>query len=112
MQKRRRRPEALIREIQYTIWVNHEENKKFQELLTLAGNMRPKDYLRQMITQGFVQASPNKSNKVDVEKFYELLVEYKTNFNRLSNLIRTNDMALAIEIKNLVKSIQKVMDRI
>lgn len=112
MEKKRRKPNALVREIQYTVWINQEENQKFQSILTLAGNMKPKDYLRQMITQGYVQAIPTRSNTVDVERLFELLIEYKTNFNRLSNLIKNKDSVLTLEIEILVKSIQKVMDRI
>jgi len=70
------------------------------------------DFCRQMTIEGFVQAIPRVHDMNEIGLFKNLLIEYRTNFSRISNLIKTSDPGLNLEISSLKDSIQNVIGKI
>lgn len=69
-------------------------------------------YCREITVNGYVQAVRNAYDMNEIRLFKNLLLEYKTNFSRLSNLIKAHYPRLDEEITELKNSIQKVIDQI
>jgi len=100
----------LVRTIAYLIRLNKAENEMFQKRLIEAFDMKPIEFVRDLMIKGKVVVPPKKEELVSNEKLISILIEYRTNFNRLSNLIKFHDPALNHEIAHLVKSIQNLID--
>ena len=69
-------------------------------------------YCREMAVKGYVQVVRTSYDIREIRSFKDLLLEYKINFSRLSNLIRERNPKLNEEITVLKNSIQQVMDKI
>ena len=69
-------------------------------------------YCREMAVNGYVQAVRNAYDMNEIRTFKNLLLEYKTNFSRISNLIKERNPLLNEEITKLKNSIQKIIDNI
>ena len=69
-------------------------------------------YCREIAMNGYVQAVGNAYNMNEIRLFKNLLLEYKTNFSRLSNLIKAHYPRLDEEISALKNSIQSIIDQI
>lgn len=102
----------LVRNIHYLVRLNKIENDFFLCRLKETNGMRPIDFLRKLIKETIIIAPLKKEDIVINEKLLSVLIEYKNNFKRLSNLIRAHDPSLNFQIEVLVKSIQKTIDRI
>lgn len=102
----------LVRRYQYTVRLNKIERQSFMENLAKANGMKESNFTRMMITTGFVQAPPLKSDRLEIRECLRVLIEYRTNFNRISSLIRAHDPSLNIEVQTLVKSLQNLIDRL
>jgi hypothetical protein len=100
----------LVRKYQYTVWLNKPERDQFLVNLNKANGMKESDFMRQMITRGYVQAPIRKSEKIEQRELIKLLIEYRTNFNRISNLIREHDPSLNSEVQMLVRCIQNLIN--
>lgn len=74
--------------------------------------MKPIAFLRELIKKTIVIAPMKKEELVANERLLSILIEYRNNFKRLSNLIKAHDPSLNFHIEELTKSIQKVIDRI
>ncbi len=102
----------LVRNIHYLIRLNKPENESFHNLLKQAGNMKPMPFIREMMTNGVVTAPLKREQKVSTERLLNTMIEYRGNFRRLSSLIKAHDPSLNYEIEELVKSMQKVIDKL
>jgi hypothetical protein len=102
----------LVRNIPYLLRLNKPENDLFIQRLRDANGMKPIPFLRQMIKTCTVVAPLKYEEIVSIEKLLEVLIEFRTNFKRLSNLIKAHDPGLNLQIEILVKSIQKEIDRL
>ncbi len=102
----------LVRIYQYTVWLNKPERDEFLANWNKANGMKESDFMRQMITRGYVQAPIRKSEKIEARELIKLLIEYRTNFNRISNLIRGHDPSLNSEVQTLVKSLQNLINNL
>ena len=69
-------------------------------------------YCRQIAVKGYVQAVKNPYDMNEIRLFKNLLLEYKTNFSRLSNLIKEHNPLLDREIIKLKDSIQSIIEKI
>ena len=69
-------------------------------------------YCREMSVKGYVQVVRTSYDIREIRLFKDLLLEYKINFSRLSNLIREHHPKLNEEITVLKNSIQQVIDKI
>ena len=70
------------------------------------------DFCRQMTLEGYVQAVHTPHNINEIRVFKVLLIEYRTNFARISNMIKYSDPAIHSEITELKNSIQTVIEKI
>lgn len=90
---------------------------KFAEYQTVTqkakdAGMSFSDFCRQMTLKGYVQAVHTSQDINEIREFKALLIEYRTNFSRLSNLIKVNDPSLNHEIEQLKNSIQSIIEKI
>lgn len=102
----------LVRNKQYTVWLNKSENQQFQEQLKKANDMAPADFMRSMMCQGMVQAPVKKSERLEARELLRLLIEYRTNFNRISNLMQARNPQLDSLVESTAKEIQRVINMI
>jgi hypothetical protein len=103
---------SLVRNIHYLVRLNTYEDKAFQENLARANGLKPPDFIRQFMTKGYVQAPVQKSDKVNERLLLKLLIEFRTNFKRISNFMKYKDPQLAQEAISVSNAIQKIIERI
>ena len=108
----RKKDPDQVRKIHYLIRLNKYENKEFQENLIKANGLKPSDFIRQFMTKGYVQAPIHRENKIDARQLLKLLIQFRTNFRRISNFMKYKDPELASEAKETAATIQKVLERI
>ena len=78
----------------------------------LASGVSFSDFCRQMTIKGYVQAVHTSVTLTEMRELKSLLIQYKTNFSRISNLIRLSDPRLYTEIIDLKNLMQAVTDKI
>jgi hypothetical protein len=61
---------------------------------------------------GYIQAVPQTLDLNEIRLLKNLLIEYRTNFSRISNLIKISDPGLHLEVALLKDSIQRVIQKI
>lgn len=102
----------LVRKHQYTVWLNKLERDQFLSNLEKANGVKESDFMRQMITQGYVQAPVHKADKIEARELLKMLLEYRTNFNRISNYIKNKSPELNSVVEATAKSIQRIIERL
>ncbi len=102
----------LVRRHQHTVWLNDYEEEKFKKNLEKANGLKDSDFMREMITEGYVKAPVQKADKVEARELLKTLLEYKTHFNRISSLIRDKSPQLLDQVAQTVKGIERVINRI
>ncbi len=107
---KKRDPET-VRSKQRTVWMTNSELKKFLSNVEKS-NLKESDFMRQMITEGYVQAARHRMDKEEVRELRRLLLEYRTHFKRISNFMKYSDPKLASEVIATAAAIQKVIDRV
>lgn len=107
---KKQNPEEILCENK-TIRFTKSEARKISKEAKEAG-MSFSDYCRQMALKGYVQAVRNEHDSNQIRIFIDLLMEHKTAFNRMSNLIKNRDPHLAIEILHLKDMIQERIEKI
>jgi len=70
------------------------------------------EYCRRMTLEGYIQAALPIADINEIRAFKNILLEYRTNFNRISNRMKASDPYLNEEVKKVVDSIQYVLDRL
>lgn len=103
---------SLVRNIHYLLRLNKIEKDVFISRVEMANGMKPIDLLRKLSQETIIIAPPRKEELVSNEKLLAILIEYRNNFRRLSNLIKAHDPSLNSEIESLVRSMQKVIDKV
>jgi len=93
--------------VRYTLSEYQKVKKKANE-----AGVSFSDFCRQITIEGFVQAIRLSHDMNEIRLFKNLLIEYRTNFSRISNLIKTSDPGLCLEISRLKDSIQTVIEKI
>ena len=94
-----------------TVRYTADEYKKVKQKAREAG-MSFSAFCRQMTIEGYVKAAPLPRNLDEVRLFKNLMLEYKTNFSRIGNYIKTGDPALYGEVQRVRDGIQSVIDNI
>jgi hypothetical protein len=94
-----------------TIRYTASEYQKVKEKAKEAG-VSFSEFCRQSTIEGFVQAIPLAHDTNEIRLFKNLLLEYRTNFSRISNMIKTSDPLLNNEITQVKNSIQAVIEKI
>lgn len=101
-----------VRNIHYLVRLNKVEHGHFLKRLAEANGMKSTDFIRKMICHGYVQAPIKKEELFEARQLLRLLIDYRTNFHRISNLIKYKDPALHQMVESTAKSIQKIIDKI
>jgi hypothetical protein len=101
-----------VRNIHYLVRLNKVERDLFIKRVSEANGMKPTDFIRKMICYGYVQAPIKKDELFEARQLLRLLIEYKTNFHRISNLIKYKEPGLHQTVEFTAKSIQKIIDMI
>jgi hypothetical protein len=70
------------------------------------------DYCRQATIVGYIQAVAQPQDLNEIRLLKNLLIEYRTNFSRISNLIKISDPGLHLEVSILKDSIQRIIQKI
>jgi hypothetical protein len=109
MNKKKNRIDVLNKRT--TVRYKSSEYQKVKEKAKEAG-VSFSEYCRQISIEGFVQAIPLAHNINEIRLFKNLLIEYRTNFSRISNMIKTSDPVLNNEITQVKNSIQAVIEKI
>ena len=94
-----------------TVRYKSSEYQKVKEKAKEAG-VSFSEFCRQITIEGFVQAIPLPHDTNEIRLFKNLLIEYRTNFSRISNMIKTSDPVLNNEITKVKNSIQAVIEKI
>lgn len=68
-------------------------------------------YCREMTINGYVFAAPSLLNLNNVRELKILLIEQKSHFNRISNLIKNRDPELFSQIQTLVTQMQEIIKK-
>jgi hypothetical protein len=108
----KKRDPSEVRNIHYLVRLNKNEQGRFLKRLEEANGMKPSDFIRAMICNGYVQAPIKRSERFEARELLRLLLEYKSNFRRISNLIKYKEPALHQLVQSTAKNIQKVIDMI
>lgn len=103
---------GMVRNIHYLVRLNRMENDVFKRKLKEANGMKPTDFLRKLLKETIIIAPLRKEDIAVSENLLSLLIGYRNNFKRLSNLIRAHDPSLNCQIEILVNSMQKAIDKI
>jgi hypothetical protein len=94
-----------------TVRYKSSEYQKVKEKAKEAG-VSFSEFCRQSTIEGFVHAIPLAHDINEIRLFKNLLLEYRTNFSRISNIIKTSDPVLNNEITQVKNSIQAVIEKI
>jgi hypothetical protein len=103
---------SLVRNIHYLLRLNKPENDIFLGRVKDANGTKPIDFLRKLSQETIIISYRRKEELINSEKVLSVLIEYRNNFSRLSNLIKAHDPSLNAEIEALVKSMQRVIDSV
>ena len=107
---KKQNPEELL-DKNKTIRFTKSEARKIGQDAKEAG-MSFSDYCRQMALRGYVQAVRNEHDGNQIRIFINLLMEHKTAFSRMSNLVKNRDPHLALEMLRLKDMIQERIEKI
>lgn len=69
------------------------------------------NYCRVIALEGFIYAKANPHDQNEVRLLRQILIEYKTNFSRISNLISKSHPGLHEEIKEVKNKIEKALQK-
>jgi hypothetical protein len=100
-----------ILSVRTTIRFKAAEYKLVKERAEKAG-ISFANFCREMTTKGYVQAVQTTYNLNELRELKSLLIEYRTNFSRISNFIKMKDPALNVEVLNLKEEIQTIIDKV
>ncbi|MEP7277413.1 MAG: hypothetical protein ABI813_02110 [Bacteroidota bacterium] len=94
-----------------TVRYTNDENQTVKNKADDAG-LSFSDFCRQMTIEGYVQAVPKTHDLNEIRLFKNVLIEYRTNFSRISNLIKVADPGLHLEISRLKDSLTLIIEKI
>ena len=99
-----------IKKKHVTVKFSKAEHEKLKERATRAGT-RPATYCREISLTGFIMQRPNPVDLNEIRLLRQTLMEYRTNFARISNLIATSSPSLFIEIRQTILLIQSTLQK-
>ncbi len=102
----------LVRNINYMVRLNKPEDEAFHSLLNLANEENPQRFIREMITDGIVHSRISHKQYTVYEDVLSILIEYRTNFKRLNELIKNEDSDLQIKLKEIIHQISAALVRL
>ena len=93
-----------------TVKFSKAEHEKLKERAMRAGT-RPASYCREVSLSGYIMERPNTIDLNEVRLLRQLLMEYRTNFARISNLIATSSPSLFMEVRQTILLIQSALQK-
>jgi hypothetical protein len=99
-----------IKKKQVTVKFSKAEYEKLKERATRAGT-RPATYCREVSLTGFIMERPSTVDLNETRLLRQLLLEYRTNFARISNLIATSSPSLLMEVRQTMMLIQSTLQK-
>lgn len=109
MNKKQNPQEVLSKNL--TIRYTEDEYVLLKEK-TKSVNTSLSEYCRRMSLEGYIQAAQPIADLNEIRAFKNILLEYRTNFNRISNKMKASDPYLNEDVKNVVEQIQYVLNRL
>jgi hypothetical protein len=99
----------LIRNIGYLVRVNKPENTSFLTLLESANEKNPQKFIRDMMTNGVVIARKSTKEVIVHEQLLAVLIEHRTIFKRMINLVRNEDPSYKVSLDEVIKLISQAL---
>ena len=93
-----------------TVKFSKSEYEKLKERATRAGT-RPATYCREVSLTGYIMERPSSIDLNETRLLRQLLMEYRTNFARISNLIATSSPSLFMEVRQTMMLIQSTLQK-
>ena len=93
-----------------TVKFSKAEHEKLKERASRAGT-RPATYCREVSLTGYIMERPNTIDLNEVRLLRQLLMEYRTNFARISNLIAISSPTLFMEVRQTMMLIQSTLQK-
>ena len=106
-----KRESDKILSINKTIRFTEKENELVKQRAELCG-LSFSDYCRKMAISGYIQAAQPIADLNEIRIFKSLLLEYKTNFSRISNKMKASDPYLNEDVKKTVSQIQSILEKL
>lgn len=100
-----------ILQVNKTIRFTKKENELVKRRAALCG-LSFSQYCRKMAINGYIQAVPAIADITEMRAFKTLLMEYKTNFSRISNKMKASDPYLNEDIKITRDFIQSILEKL
>jgi predicted DNA binding CopG/RHH family protein len=99
-----------FKKIAITVKFSNQEFEKLKEQANIAG-LKPATYCREIALAGYIVERPKSQDLNEIREFRQLLMEYKTNFTRISNLIRNSSPGLFKEVEKTAALIQSALSK-
>ena len=91
-----------------TVKFSEPEFEKMKAKANKAG-VKPATYCREMSLSGIIMERPRSVDLNEVRLLRQTLLEYKTNFARISNLISTSSPSLFMEVRQTILLVQATL---
>ncbi|HEY0297595.1 MAG TPA: hypothetical protein VGB84_00105 [Arachidicoccus sp.] len=98
---------SVNKTVRFTKTENETVNKRTKEC-----GLSFSDYCRKMALTGYIQAAQPIADITEIRAFKNLLLEYKTNFSRISNKMKASDPYLNEDIKQTRDLIHAILERL
>ena len=93
-----------------TVKFSKAEYEKLKERARRAGT-RPATYCREVSLSGYIMERPSPIGLNETRLLRQTLLEYRSNFARISNLIATSSPSLFMEIRQTMILIQSTLQK-
>ena len=93
-----------------TVKFSKAEYEKLKERANRAGT-KPATYCREVSLSGYIMERTSPVDLNEVRLLRQLLMEYRTNFARISNLIATSSPSLFMEVRQTMMLIQSTLQK-
>ena len=93
-----------------TVKFSDQEFEKMKAKANKAG-VKPATYCREMSLSGIVMERPRSVDLNEVRLLRQTLLEYKTNFARISNLISASSPSLFMEVRQTILLVQATLKK-
>ena len=93
-----------------TVKFSKAEHEKLKERASRAGT-RPATYCREVSLTGYIMERPSPVDMNETRLLRQLLMEYRSNFARISNLIATSSPTMLMEVRKVMLLIRSTLQK-
>lgn len=97
---------------QKAVCLSEVENNKLDEFIKVTGFNNFGEFIRHCIACDFLIKENKKSDPKQLEGIYNMLLEFRNNFNYLATLIDKDDQELTTQLKALVNDFNQMLAKI